>query len=70
MSFLADFDKRSKQAKSNPKLKAMFENHLEVQSKVALAMTYSKLFTTEESNDVMALFNKIWDKKVKEVLAT
>jgi hypothetical protein len=69
MSFLDEFDKRSKQAKSNPKLKAMFEKYLEVQGQVALAMHYSKSFTTEESNEVMDLFNKIWDKKAKEVLS-
>ena len=70
MSYLDELEKRIKQAKSNPKLKAMFEKYLGVQGQVALAMHYSKSFTTEESNEVMALFNKIWDKKAKEVLST
>ena len=70
MSYLDEFDKRSKQAKSNPKLKAMFNKYLGVQGQVALAMQYSKSFTTEESNEVMDLLNKIWDKKAKEVLST
>ena len=69
MNYLDEFDKRSKQAKSNPKLKAIFNKYLEVQGQVALAMHYSKSFTTEESNEVMDLFNKIWDKKAEEVLS-
>lgn len=70
MSYLDELEKRIKQAKSNPKLKAMFNKYLGVQGQVALAMHYSKSFTTEESDEVMALFNKIWDKKAKEVLST
>jgi len=69
MNYLDEFDKRSKQAKSNPKLKAMFEPHLGVQSTVALAMHQADLYTTGETNEVMDLFNKIWDKKAEEVLS-
>jgi hypothetical protein len=27
------------------------------------------MFTTEESNEVIHIFNKIWDKKAEEVLS-
>ena len=69
MSYLDEFDKRSAQAKTHPKLKAMFEKYLGVQGQVALAMHQSKSFTIEEKNEVMDLFNKIWDKKAEGVLS-
>ena len=69
MNYLDEFDKRSKLAKSHPELKKMFEPHLGVQSLLALSMHQAKLYTNEETNEVMALFDKIWDKKAEGVLS-
>jgi len=69
MNYWDELDKRLKLVENHPKLRKMFNEYGGVTSQLSLSMHYSKLFTEEETNEVMDLFNKIWDKKAEEVLS-
>ena len=69
MNYWDELKERIKLVENNPKLRKMFNEYGEVMCQLSLSMHYSKLFTEEESNEVIHLFNKIWDKKAKEVLS-
>ena len=69
MNYRDELDKRLKLVENHPKLRKMYNKYGEVMGQVALSMHYSKMFTTEESNEVIHIFNKIWDKKAEEVLS-
>jgi len=69
MNYWDELDKRLKLVENHPKLRKMYNKYGEVMGQVALSMHYSKMFTTEESNEVINIFNKIWDKKAEEVLS-